>query len=63
MRKSKIRIILTGIFLIYDQIRSKIKQKPGLGAKPFHQDIRELVIFHDFADDCIASYPQAAASV
>ena len=63
MREGKIRIILSGVFFLDDQIRDQIKDQTGLSPKPFCKHRDQLILIKHFPDDDTGPDLETAAPV
>ena len=51
MGESEIRIVLSGVFFINDQIGNKVQHKPGIFTKTFSEHRHKLVFIKHLLDD------------
>ena len=58
-----IRIILTGIVLADDRVRSQIQKQAGVPSDQAPYDLIKMVYCNDHPDDNERAYPQAAAPI
>ena len=63
VRESKVRIVLTCVFLFDDQIRNEVKDESGIVSKPFPEHRNQLIFIQYFPDDHTGADLETAAPV
>ena len=63
MREGKIRIILSGVFFLDDQIRDQVKDQAGLPPEPLCKHRDQLILVHHLPDDDTGPNLETAAPI